>query len=293
MQLKDALAQGIALLERASIASPRITAEVLLMHAVQCERAHLHAHPERELTSNELVHFGKYLHERTQGKPTQYITGHQEFWGMDFLVNSSVLIPRSETEMVVEAAIAIARGCAAVCGTPRIADVGTGSGCIAIALARELPEARIFALDRSREALDVARQNAERHGVDTRIAFLESDLLLCSPGDALPPVEMVVSNPPYVAESDRPAIEREVRDFEPSDAVFAGQSGDEIYRRLIPQAAERMRSGGYLVLELGYDSERAVRDLLGPPEWDAVHTKSDLAGITRVITAWRMPVESP
>jgi release factor glutamine methyltransferase len=131
-----------------------------------------------------------------------------------------------------------------------------------------------------------------RHGVEARIAFLESDLLLCSPSDALPPVEMVVSNPPYVAEKDRPAIEREVRDFEPSDALFAGQAGDEIYRRLIPQAAERMCSGGYLVLELGYDSERAVRALLGLPDWDAVHTKSDLAGIVRVITAWRMPVES-
>jgi release factor glutamine methyltransferase len=292
MQLKDALAQGIGLLERSSIASPRFTAEVLLMHAVQCDRAHLHAHPDRALTSNELVHFGIYLNERMNGKPTQYITGRQEFWGMDFLVNSSVLIPRPETEMVVEAALAIARGCAAVCGTPRIADVGTGSGCIAVALARELPQATIYALDRSRETLDVARRNAARHGVDTRIAFLESDLLLCSPGDALPPVEIIVSNPPYVAENDRPAIEREVREFEPSDAVFAGQAGDEIYRRLIPQAAEKMRAGGYLVLELGYDSEPAVRALLGPPEWDAVHAKSDLAGINRVITAWRMPVES-
>ena len=291
MQLKDALEQGIALLERASVASPRITAEVLLMHAVQCDRAHLHAHPERELASNELVHFGKYLNERTKGKPTQYITGRQEFWGMDFLVNPSVLIPRPETELVVEAALAIARGCTAVCGTPRIAEVGTGSGCIAVALARELPQAKIFALDRSREALDVARQNAARHGVDARIVFLESDLLLCAPRDALPPVEMVVSNPPYVSENDRPAIEREVRDFEPTDAVFAGQAGDEIYRRLIPQAAERMRSGGYLVLELGYDSEPVVRALLGAPDWDAVHTKSDLAGIARVITAWRMPVE--
>jgi release factor glutamine methyltransferase len=292
MQLKDALAQGIALLERASVASPRITAEVLLMHAAQCERAHLHAHPERQLTSNELVHFGKYLNERIKGKPTQYITGRQEFWGMDFLVNPSVLIPRPETEMVVETALAIARGCAAVCGTPRIADVGTGSGCIAVALARELPQAKIFALDRSPEALEVARQNAARHGVDTRIQFLESDLLLCAPSDALPPVEMVVSNPPYVAEMDRSTLEREVREFEPSGALFAGPAGDEIYRRLIPQAAERMRSGGYLVLELGYDSERAVRALLGPPEWDAVHTRSDLAGIARVITAWRMPVES-
>ena len=292
MQLKDVLAQGIGLLERASIDSPRMTAEVLLMHAVQCERAHLHAHPERELTSNELVNFGKYLNERTKGRPTQYITGHQEFWGMDFLVNPSVLIPRPETEMVVETAIAIARGCSVVCGTPRIADVGTGSGCIAVALAHELPEARIFALDRSREALDVARQNAARHGVDTRIAFLESDLLLCSPADALPPVEMVVSNPPYLAEKDRFAIQREVREFEPSYAIFAGRAGDEIYLRLIPQAADRMRSGGYLVLELGFDSEKAVRDLLGPPDWDAVYTKSDLAGINRVITAWRVPVES-
>ena len=292
MQLKNALAQGIGLLERSSVASPRLTAEVLLMHAVQCDRAYLHGHPEHELSSSELVHFGKYLNERLNGKPTQYITGRQEFWGLDFLVNPSVLIPRPETEMVVEAALAIARGCAAVCGTIRIADVGTGSGCIAVALARELPQAKIFALDRSREALDVARQNAARHGVGSRIAFLESDLLCCAPAGALPPVEMIVSNPPYVAEHDRPSIRREVRDFEPAEALFAGRAGNDIYLRLIPQAAERMRTGGYLVLELGHDSEPAVRRLLGPPEWDAVHTRSDLAGISRVITAWRMPAKS-
>ncbi len=312
MQLKEALSQGIEVLEKARVPSPRITAEVLLMHAARCDRTHLHAHPERQLTNTEWVHYGRYLNERMSGKPTQYITGHQEFWGMDFEVNSGVLIPRPETELLVETAVAMARRCANLCGTFTIADVGTGSGCIAVALASELPQAKIYALDRSTAALDVARRNAKRHGVEARISFLLSDLLNCS-GEALtdlglgplplgrgsdlhswqplPPLQMIVSNPPYVGERDLGSIQREVREFEPREALFAGESGDEVYSRLIPQAAESMQAGGYLVLELGYDSAEAVRRLLALPEWDAVRWLPDLAGIARVVTAWRAPAE--
>ena len=165
MQLKAALAEGIELLEKDCVPSPRLTAEVLLMHAAQCDRAHLHAYPERELSPSEWAHYGHCLNERLRGKPTQYITGRQEFWGMEFRVNPTVLIPRPETEHVVEAALDLARPHFPSDGDCRIADVGTGSGCIAVALASELPHAKLYALDHSPEALETARQNACRLGV--------------------------------------------------------------------------------------------------------------------------------
>ncbi len=292
MQLKDALAQGIELLEKGRIPSPRLTAEVLLMHAVHCDRAHLHAHPERELSDSEWVHYGRYLNERLQGKPTQYITGRQEFWGMEFLVNPSVLIPRPETEHVVEAALELARAHFPPGGDCRIADVGTGSGCIAVALASELPHATIYALEQSPEALETARQNARWLGVKNQITFLQSDLLEIDSVEALPQLEMVACNPPYVAERDQSKVQAEVRNFEPHAAVFAGESGQEAYRKLIPQATRALRLGGYLVLELGYDAEERVRNLLPSSEWDEVRSWPDLAGIVRVVTARRRPRSS-
>ena len=287
MQLKEALEQGVELLEKGGIPSPRITAEVLLMHAARCDRAHLYAHGERALTEVEWIHYGRYLNDRLHGKPTQYITGRQEFWGMEFIVNPSVLIPRPETEQVVEAGVALARRHFPEGTELHIADVGTGSGCIAVALARELPQAQIYALDQSLEALETARRNAARLGVGQRISFLLSDLLEVSSGEALPPLQLVVSNPPYVSERERPKLMREVRDFEPAQALFAGESGGEAYARLIPQAARALCPGGYLVLELGYDAEEKVRSLLPPGEWQEMEWRRDLAGIVRVVSARR------
>lgn len=300
MLLKQALDQGIALLEKSSIPAPRLTAEVLLMHAAHCDRAHLYGHAERELTEVEWIHYGRYLRERLDGKPTQYITGHQEFWGLDFLVNPSVLIPRPETEQVVEAALALARIHFPPGTELNIADVGTGSGCIAVALASELPHARIYALDQSPQALETARRNTARLGVEQRIVFLQSDLLeLCS-GESLPPLQLVVSNPPYVAESDREKLMREVRDFEPPQALFAGKSGSDVYGRLIPQAARALSPGGFLVLELGYDAQEQVAKLLSPTEgskdlekaWENIEWRRDLAGIVRVVSACRVAAKN-
>jgi len=297
MRLKEALEQGIELLEKGGVPSPRLNAEVLLMHAARCDRAHLFVHGERELTDSERVHYGLYLRERLQVKPAQYITGHQEFWGLDFLVNPSVLIPRPETELAVEAALQIIRRRDSENSERTedpertewtIADVGAGSGCIGIALATELPKARVIALDQSPQALETARANARRLGVEPRITFLLSDLLTPCSGEPLPPLQMIVSNPPYVSERDRQNVMPEVRDFEPPAAVFAGKSGLEIYSRLIPQAAQALRSGGYLVLELGYDVVEGVRGLLSPTHWDSVQWLPDLAGITRVVTARRV-----
>jgi release factor glutamine methyltransferase len=290
MRLQEALKQGVESLARGGVPSPRLNAEVLLMHAARCDRAHLFSHSERELTDAERVDYGRCLHERLQGKPTQYITGHQEFWGLDFLVNPSVLIPRPETELVVEAALQIIRRQDSEDSEKTeflIADVGTGSGCIAIALAHELPKARAFALDQSPPALETARRNARRLGVEPRIQCLLSDLLVPCSGEPLPPLHMVVSNPPYVSEQDRNVMP-EVRRFEPPAAVFAGKSGLEVYSRLIPQAAQALRLGGALVLELGYDVQEGVRGLLSPTQWDSVHWLPDLAGIMRVVTARRV-----
>src|SRR3989304_2522722 len=287
MTLQEALRQGADLLAGGGVPSPRLNAEVLLMHAARCARAHLYSHSERELTDSEWVHYGRYLKERLEGKPSQYITGHQEFWGLDFLVNPSVLIPCPETELVVEAALEIIReklpdgaGCT-------IADVGTGSGCIAIALATELPQARVIALDQSPEALETAQFNAARLSVESLITFLQSDLLNPCSGEPLPPLQIVVSNPPYVSTQDTANVMPEVSSYEPPGAVFAGHSGMEAYARLIPQAAEALPAGGALVLELGYDVEEGVRKLLGAGPWDAMEWRGGPAGITPVVRARR------
>ena len=289
MTLQTALKQGAKLLETGGVPSPRLNAEVLLMHAARCDRTHLYAHGERELTDSEWVHYGRYLKERLDGKPTQYITGHQEFWGLDFLVNPSVLIPRPETEVVVETALEMVReksrdgrGCT-------VADVGTGSGCIAIALATGLPEARLLALDQSPEALETAKFNAARLSVESHITFLRSDLLRLSSGEPLPALQMVVSNPPYVSTQDAAHVMPEVSRYEPPAAVFAGESGLEAYARLIPQTAEALPAGGALVLELGYDVEEGVSRLLAGGEWGGIAWRQDLAGITRVVSARRAP----
>ena len=287
MTLGEALRQGTELLTAGKVPSARLNAEVLLMHAARCDRTHLFAHSERRLTDSEWVHYGRYLKERLEGKPSQYITGHQEFWGLEFLVNPSVLIPRPETELVVEVALEILQarfpnGCGAT-----IADVGTGSGCIAIALATELPEARLIALDQSREALETAQTNAERLSVASRITFFQSDLLEVSSGDPLPECQMVVANPPYVSTLDTSNVMPEVHRYEPPMAVFAGESGLEAYSRLIPLASGKLATGGSLVLELGYDVEEGVRKLLTGGKWDELAWRKDLAGITRVVSARR------
>ena len=294
MSLGEALRQGAKLLADSNVPSPRLNAEVLLMHAARCDRTHLLAHPERPLTDVEWVHYGRYLNERMEGKPTQYITGHQEFWGLDFLVNPSVLIPRPETELVVETALEKIRIAFPEGAGCTVADVGTGSGCIAIALASELPQLRVIALEQSAEALETARANAVRLAANlrtpthaaARISFERSDLLTLASSASLPALQMVVSNPPYVSTDDA-GVMPEVRAYEPCAAVFAGPSGLEVYERLIPQAAAALDAGGWLILELGYDVEEGVRKLLSIGGWSEIEWRKDLAGITRVVSVKR------
>jgi release factor glutamine methyltransferase len=274
--LGDALALAVSRLATAQVPSPRLNAELLLMFTLSCDRAYLHAHPERELSTEEARLYQQALSERSRGIPAQYITKHQEFWGLDFLVGPAVLIPRPETEHLIETVLPLAR----TGSNRRIADVGTGSGCIAIALASELPSAEIHATDISAEALEIARANAARHQLERRIHFHQTDLL---EGLDLAAFDFVVSNPPYVGEREEDEVQLEVRKFEPRQAVFAGPTGLEVIERLIPEAQSVLKAGGWLVIEISGTIVAQVRQLLG--EWDAVEIIADLQGLPRVAAA--------
>ena len=272
MTLQEALVQGTKLLEEAGIAVPRLTAEVLLCHAVRCERPFLYAHPEQELREVEWIHYGRYLHERLNGKPTQYITGHQEFYGREFRVTPDVLIPRQETELVVETALEVGGG------ARRILDVGSGSGAIAITLQLET-HAMVCGTDISFAALAVAAENARKLGA--RAEFVCCDLMAAIANGSM---DIVVSNPPYVPEAERASLQREVRDHEPGLALFAGPTGFEIYEQLVAEAERVLCPGGWLVLELGYKSRDRVLGMFGP-HWLDVRVVPNLAGIPRVLAA--------
>jgi len=276
LTLQTALRQGSEILEKSGIPAPRLTAEVLLSHALRCDRAYLYAHGSDELTRLAWIHYGRYLDERLRGKPTQYITKKQEFYGREFHVTADVLIPRPETEHLVEAAIDVIR----TRKDSRILDIGTGSGAIAISLALETG-AHVLASDISAKALAIAKKNRGRH--KARVSFFAGDL---ASAVAACSIDLLVSNPPYVPGADAANMQREVRDWEPHIALFAGDSGLEIYERLIAEAAVIVRPGGRLMMELGYQSLDAVRNLL-KQNWADIETVFDLANLPRVIIAVR------
>ena len=280
MQLKAVLDNAIEYLASRDVGSPRMNAELLLMFVLDCDRAHFFAHPERELTADEEARYIEVVNERARGVPSQYIVGHQEFWGLDFIVNPSVLIPRPETEHLIETVVALSKLHPPSDSPFKIIDVGTGSGAIAIALAKEFPTAEIHASDISAEALEVARANAARLRFDG-VQFHQSDVLADITRDAT--FDFVVSNPPYVALSEEDKVQDVVKKFEPRVAVFAGTHGLDIIRRLIPQSREALRPGGWLLMEIGFSMSEAVMQLLA--EWNDVHAVPDLQGIPRVIVA--------
>jgi len=317
VQLKSALTSAINRLTEGQVPSPRLNAELLLMFTLGVDRAYLFAHPERELTAEEHSRYEAALKERAPGVPAQYITGHQEFWGMDLIVSPAVLIPRPETEHVIETVLDLAgvaqagpsdegarrdasaaerrksaahgasRGSAAKTEPApegrqklRIADIGTGSGCIALALAKEFPQAEIHATDISPAALEIARANAARHQLEQRVQFHQADLL-----DSLHlfDLDFIVSNPPYVGESEEDQVQLEVRKHEPRNAVFAGPSGTEIIARLIPQALVALRPGGWLIMEISATIADETKHLLNG--WEEVEIRPDLQSIPRVAQA--------
>jgi release factor glutamine methyltransferase len=307
VQLKQALASAVERLDAADVGSPRMNAEVLLMFVLDAERAYLYAHPERELTPQEAARYEEVLAQRATGMPSQYITGHQEFWGLDFVVSPAVLIPRPETEHLVEAVLELARGVQ----RPKLVDVGTGSGCVALALAYELPNAEVYAVDLSAEALEIARANGARLQLDKRVRFLQCNVLdpvLAEPSAAIPDrhavipsedfsssrgtcfsefrdFDFVVSNPPYVAFSEADKVQRSVQEFEPRMAVFAGLHGTDVIGPLIEQGYRALNPGGWLALEIGYSMRDEVVNLLSPTMWDDIRVVPDLQGIPRVVAA--------
>jgi release factor glutamine methyltransferase len=300
VDLKQTLTSAIARLTAEKVPSPRMNAELLLMFMLGCDRAYLYAHPELELTAYEKTRYEAALAERARGVPAQYTTGHQEFWGMDLIVTPAVLIPRPETEHVIETVLdlqASASGVRRPAFGPqtaavrvsetrnpdagcRILDVGTGSGCIALALAKELPNAEIHATDISAAALEVARANAARHHLELKIKFREADLLAGFENNSF---DFIVSNPPYVGESEEDQVQLEVRKFEPRNAVFAELTGVEVIARLIPQAYAALRPGGWLVMEISGTIAEEVKHLLR--DWNEVRIKPDLQSIPRVVLA--------
>ena len=329
------LKSGIAQLRDAHVPSYTLAAELLLLHVLGRDRTWMYSHPEEEISLVNVERYSALIRRRAAGEPTQHLTGKQEFWGLQFEVTPDVLIPRPETEHVIEVALdrlavrEIRAGRRQPLGGEglQIADVGTGSGCIAIALAKALPGAILFAMDVSAAALEVARRNAERHGVSDRMLFVQSDLLealvippplaanappYSSPTIVLPcqtlpngdppssgaphpsiqhsafRFDLIVSNPPYIGRREAATLMREVREHEPEVALYGGEEGYELYADLIAQSAKYLLPRGILVLELGHNSLPAVRPLLDAPAWSAVSVTNDLAGIPRVLAAERL-----
>jgi release factor glutamine methyltransferase len=326
--IRTALKQGIAQLREAHVASFTLAAELLLLHALGRDRTWIYSHPEEKISPADAARYFALLVRRAAGEPTQHLTGKQEFWGLEFEVTPDILIPRPETEHLIEVAldrlavreIRAGRKQTLTGEGLQIADIGTGSGCIAVALAKELPAAKIFATDISSAALTVAQRNATRHAFADRIHFLESNLferlptvgaqyivpprsegaIAAIPGSPVasnqspvpshqsPFFDLIVSNPPYIGRREKESLEREVRDHEPEVALYGGEEGYELYAELIAQSAAHLKPGGLLVLELGHNSLPAVQPLLDAPTWTNVGVTNDLAGIHRVIAAERL-----
>ena len=274
MTLRDALRQSIERLDHHGISSPRLAAEVLLAHCLSVDRTFLYTHDEVELSATQLQCLEDAVWERASGVPVQYIVGRQEFFGRYFRVNPTVLIPRPETELLVERVLELHPK-----AESRIIDVGTGSGCIGITLALELPEAQVFLADISLEAVQTARSNAKELGA-TNASLACMDLLEAANG----PFHFIVSNPPYVSFAESSRLQREVREHEPQVALYAGDDGLAAYRRLIPRARQLLCEGGYLAMEIGFGLEESVLALFDD-SWEKLPTLADLQGIPRIVCA--------
>jgi release factor glutamine methyltransferase len=274
--LSQTLKQAVRLLKDAAVPVPQLTAEVLLCNVLGVDKSFLYAHPEHLLAHDQREQFQAALERRCRGEPTQYITGIQEFRGLDFKVTPDVLIPRPETEHLVEKALARAQD------AQIILDIGTGSGCVAVSIKKNLPSLRVVAAELSRAALRVAAENSRR--LRTPLEFVQADLVEAFAADSF---DMVVSNPPYVPLADLPGLQRELRS-EPSLALFGGEDGLRIYEKLAVTIARILKPGGWLLLELGYRACPAVEALFGGPQWSEPAVKADLAGIDRVFAVRRI-----
>lgn len=281
LTIADALREASTALRLAGVGEARREAGSLLSHVTGRDRTYIITHADETLTAEQLSALRAAVARRAAGEPLQYITGRQEFYGLEFEVTSDVLIPRPETELLVETALELLRGAA----SPLVCDVGTGSGCIAVALLHARADARALALDISPEALRVAARNAARHGVGERFLALASDCL-----DALGAEEyadlrfdLIASNPPYVAERDVAGLQREVREHEPRVALTPGGDGLSVIRRLLKEAPRRLKPRGHLLLEIGFNQHEQVAALTDPRAWELLDIHRDLQGIPRTV----------
>lgn len=277
--IAQAVLDGANKLRQAGVPDERREAGSLLMYVLDRDRSYILTHAEAELSDEQLEQFSASLNERGRGKPLQYITGRQEFFGLEFEVNSDVLIPRPETELLVETALSLVSPNEA----PSICDVGTGSGCIVVTLLHQLSRARAVALDISTAALAVVERNATRHGVLDRLSLITSDCFAGLGPPSGPGFDLIVSNPPYVAESAMAGLQREVRDFEPRAALVSGADGLTVIRRLLLESRDYLKSGGLLIFEMGYDQHDVVRQLIDETSWKLVEIYDDLQGIPRTV----------
>jgi release factor glutamine methyltransferase len=274
--IREALRSAAERLELHHVSNSRLTSELLIAHALSVSREYLYSHDDRILTGDELQKLEDLLYDRIGGVPLQYIVGRQEFWGRYFSVNPAVLIPRPETEYIVEVVLEQRD----ILKSPALLDVGTGSGCIAVTLALEIPAATVFAADISEAAVRVARQNATNLGADVK--FVCMDVLDAVRGR----FDFIVSNPPYVRRDDLTRLQREVREHEPHVALFSPEDELAIYRRLVTGAEQMLNPGGYLVMEVGLGMDGKILALFGPG-WKKLPTKADLQGIPRTVIAQR------
>jgi release factor glutamine methyltransferase len=273
-------------LKQQGATSPRLDAEVLLASARGCERIQLYTSFDEEPDEDVRAVFRDHVRRRAAGEPVAYLVGHREFFSLDFHVTRDVLIPRPETEHLVVELLDLVKALPVTDMPVRVADVGTGCGAIAISVAKHASGCHVTAVDVSAEAIGVARGNADSLGVADQLEFATGDLLSCLPADRM--FDIVASNPPYVSRPEWQQLPREVRDFEPSLALVGGDCGTEIIARLVPQAAEQLRDGGWLLMEIGPTVEQATHRLLAEDgHFDTAETVKDLAGLPRVIRAQR------
>ncbi|HWC76257.1 MAG TPA: peptide chain release factor N(5)-glutamine methyltransferase [Blastocatellia bacterium] len=286
MTIGEAISEGAEALRLRRGDDARRTAGLLLGHVLGLDRAQMIARSKDQVSESDLEKYRALIGRSAEGEPLQHLTGHQEFYGLDLIVTRDVLIPRPETEFLVERTLALAKSAGQE--TLLIVDLGTGSGCIAIALAKMLTGARLIAIDVSEAALNVARPNAERHDVADHIEFLRSDFLdALSQRGSEGQIDFIVSNPPYVPADDPEMVQAEVRDWEPSIALFGGEDGLDFYRRLLRESPPFLKRGGCLIFEIGFRQLEAIKKMIDESEWILCEVTEDLQGIPRVVSLRR------
>jgi release factor glutamine methyltransferase len=276
--IADILSEGERLLVDAGVPDPRREVATLTATALDRDRTFLYAHPEYEPEKDEIARIEEFLRRRAGREPLQYIRGTQEFYGLDFEVTPDVLIPRPETEMLVELGIE----CLSGLSEPHLMDIGTGTGCIPISILKHVPESLGVAVDISPAAISVARRNAARIGVADRLELMESDVFSRIPSRRF---QLIVSNPPYVPKGDISGLQPEVRDYEPHLALTDGRDGLYIIAEIVRRSPEFLLPGGRLLVEMGFGQAEIVRAMASAGGWENVRVEPDLQGIPRVLSA--------